>query len=123
MRRDFRFILVLTVSIVIALGCTAVQAGQGKIMETLKGSGLHEDCEELTPGQVLDYQFESSKPLDFNIHYHDDSGISYPVKKDNIAKDQGVFRPDKKQFYCLMWTNPGSTPVEISYTKMIRKEQ
>jgi len=77
----------------------------------------------MAPGQILDYSFEATKPVDFNIHFHEDSGISYPIEKKGVSSDHGSFTPQKKQFYCLMWTNFQHEFVTLTYTYGVRKEQ
>jgi len=94
-----------------------------KIKEAIKPLGMHEDCMELMPNQMLDYSFESSNSLNFNIHYHDDSEIIYLVIADNTFKEHGSFCPEKQQYYCLMWTNPHNEIVNISYTYTARQMQ
>lgn len=57
--------------IITATGCAADMHYQAdhhhrqisKITETIKTSGIHEDCIELTPGLMLDHSFKSSKRL------------------------------------------------------------
>ena len=102
-------------------GCASLIAADKK-SETIKPSGIHEDCMELVPGQIMDYSFEASKPVDFNLHCHEDSGVSYEISKDRVSEDKGTFVCKKKQYYCLMWTNPGSEPVGLNYSYSIGKK-
>lgn len=117
--------------IITATGCAAAMHyhadhhhGQiSKITETIKPSGIHEDCIELMPGQILDYSFKSSKRVNFNIHYHENSDIIYSVTADNTSEEHGHFIPKKKQYHCLMWTNPNDESISITYTYNVRKSQ
>ncbi len=117
--------------IITAMGCAANMhhhAGHhheqtSKITETIKPSGMHEDCIELMPSQILDYSFESSNRVNFNIHYHENSDIIYFTAVDNTSKEYGSFNPKKKQYYCLMWTNPSNESISITYTYNVRKSQ
>lgn len=88
---------------------------------TVEPSKVHEDCVDLSPGKVLDYTFESLRPLDFNIHWHEDNKIAYPVKKDGISSDRGSFQPERQQYYCLMWTNPHREPVGLKYKYRVQE--
>lgn len=110
----FFFIFVL-----ITGGCASVNA-KDKTTETIKPSGVHEDCMELLKGQTLDYSFDSSKPLNFNIHYHESGGVFYVIKKDGISSDRGTYNAEKKQYYCFMWTNPSSEPVTLKYDYSVK---
>lgn len=103
-------------------GC-ATLAAKGRTAEVLKPSDDYEDCLELLPGQMLDYSFEASGPLDFNIHYHENHKIFYGVSKDADSKDAGSFVAKKDQYYCLMWTNKGSAPVTFVYKWSVPRQR
>jgi len=90
-------------------------------VEIIKPSGMHEDCFEMMPTDELEYFFESSNTLAFNIHYHLDSKIFYAVEKDNLTIDSGKFSPKIKEYYCLMWTNPHKEFVTLKYRYWIKK--
>lgn len=102
-------------------GCASLTAADKK-SETIKPSGIHEDCMEMVPGQILDYSFEASKPVDFNLHFHEDKDVSYEISKDRVSADKGTFVCKTKQHYCLMWTNPGPEPVSLNYSYLIGKK-
>ena len=114
--------IVLSCFIVLIAGGHAFLAAADNKSETIKPSGIHEDCMELVPGQILDYSFEASKPVDFNLHCHEDSGVSYEISKDRVTEDKGTFVCKKRQHYCLMWTNQGSEPVGLNYSYSIGKK-
>lgn len=79
-------------------------------------SGIHEDCLEVLPTQILDYSFEASKPVKFNIHYHLVEGTAYPVSIDKVSTRGGIFHPKKQQkYYCMEWKNPHSESVSLNY--------
>jgi hypothetical protein len=107
--------------VVITEGCASLGAAD-KTSETIKPSGIHEDCVELISGQILEYSFEASKPLNFNLHYHEDHDVVYGITKDGVSGDKGTFLCEKKQYYCLMWTNPGAEPVGLVYSYSIKEE-
>lgn len=82
----------------------------------LKPGGGHEECLELRAGQELKYSFTSNAPLDFNVHYHVGEEVFYPVKKDDSKKEDGTFKPETKQEYCLMWTNAAKKAAKLKYS-------
>ena len=43
-------------------------------------------------------------PVDFNVHYHVDKDVFYPVKRDGMRGDGGTFAAKVGQDYCWMWT-------------------
>ena len=53
--------------------------------------------------------------MDFNIHYHDRLQAHYPVVERHAQSVQGRFRAPHKDTYCLMWTNPESAEVDLTY--------
>jgi len=115
-------ITVLCCFMVFVAGLFSSLAAADNKSEIIKPSGIHEDCMELVPGDTLDYSFNASKPLDFNVHYHEDRNVVYVVTKDGASSDKGAYRCEKKQYYCLMWTNPGSESVSLTYSYGIKKK-
>ncbi len=89
---------------------------------TINPSLVYEDCVELFPRQVLAYAFDCTKSVDFNIHYREGSHLIYKMTKNNTTIHQGKFYTDKKQFYCLAWTNPHSSPTRLKYSFRVTKE-
>ena len=115
-------IIVLSCVMVFIAGAYAFLAAADDKSEIIKPSGIHEDCMELVPGDTLDYSFNASKPLDFNLHCHEDHNVVYGITKDGVPSDKGAFRCEKKQYYCLMWTNSGSESVSLTYSYSIKKK-
>jgi hypothetical protein len=118
----FKYIQIFFLLCLITSGC-ATLASKGRTSEILKPSEDYEDCLELLPGQTLDYSFEASDPLDFNIHCHEEHNIVYGVSKEAVSKDAGIFVADKDQYYCLMWTNKRSKPVSFVYKWRVPRQR
>lgn len=96
---------------------------------TIKASGSYEECIELRPGQIFDYEFDSSDFVNFNIHYHSVTGLYYPVDKKGVRFEKGTLDPGTHPFYtteqesyCLMWDNLNDGPVEVSYKCVLREK-
>ena len=115
-------LMVLSCFIAVITGGCASLVVADKTSETIKPSGIHEDCMELLSGQILEYSFEASKPVNFNVHYHEDQDVVYGITKDGVSGDKGTVHCEKKQYYCLMWTNPGAEPVGLVYSYSIKKK-
>ncbi len=75
----------------------------------------HEECVALAPGDRLQYRFESTAPLAFNIHYHEGKAVVMPVTRERVRADEGTFAPLVAQDYCLMW-EAGAQGTTIAYT-------
>jgi hypothetical protein len=94
---------------------------------TIKPNRSYEDCIEIQSGQTLEYSFTADKPIHFNIHYHGEDGIEYPVNKKKISELSGELKVGGQPYYiegnddfCLMWQNPHDTPVDSTCTITIK---
>lgn len=89
----------------------------------------HEDCVVLKNGQVLVCQFSSDGPLDFNIHYHTEHEVQYPVVQREITEYWGIFDPEKEnlnleneEYFCMMWENKDVSRVRLSYEFTVKEK-
>jgi len=65
---------------------------------------MHEECQRVEAGHKRRYNWRSDAPVDFNIHYHKETEVFYPVKRDAMRGDGGTFRAKTAEDYCWMWT-------------------
>src|SRR5215471_13027122 len=75
-----------------------------KFAVSLEGGGEHEECVRLEAGQSVHYYWRASGPVDFNIHFHREGEVSYPVKRAAMRGDGGIFTAKSAEDYCWMWT-------------------
>ncbi len=87
----------------------------------------YEECVELLPSHVMEYSFKASKPVDFNIHYHGEEKVFYPVSKVDVNQWRGTIDVSSQSYYkkeledfCLMWQNPHSDRVIVTFDYEIR---
>ena len=73
-----------------------------------------EECLQLKPGDRVLFTFESTEPVDFNIHYHEGSAVVMPVVREKTRADAGIYAPSIAQGYCLMW-EAGAAGAAIDY--------
>jgi hypothetical protein len=71
---------------------------------TLEPGQMHEECLRVEKGEKRRYLWKSSAPVDFNIHYHKEPEVFYPVKRDGMRGDGGTFIAKTGEDYCWMWT-------------------
>ncbi|MEO8674693.1 MAG: hypothetical protein ABI569_03890 [Casimicrobiaceae bacterium] len=71
----------------------------------IRPRGIAEECFDLQGGQTIGYAFESTAPVDFNIHFHRGKEVEYPVKRDQVQQADDRFEASSTQEFCLMWTN------------------
>ena len=81
---------------------------------------VHEECVRLAPGDRVDYSFDSSEPVAFNIHYHEGKAVVMPVSREASRADAGVFAPALAQHYCLRW-EAGPAGALIDYRIRLRR--
>jgi hypothetical protein len=64
---------------------------------------FHEECLRLAVGDHIEYDFSTTEPVAFNIHYHEGDAVLEPVVLEQVRADSGIFVPRIAQDYCLMW--------------------
>jgi hypothetical protein len=116
-----RYALSAGLLVMLMNGCVAVKetspehaVSSGKKVTIAAGS-FYEACDKWEPGQEVTYSFETSKAVDFNVHYHSHEGKVYPVKKDNTSSLAGNFEVQSAETHCSMWTNSQSSDVTLIY--------
>jgi hypothetical protein len=80
---------------------------------------IHEECLVLQPGERVEYRFESTEPVDFNIHYHEGNAVVMPLVREKSREDAGVYSVRIAQDYCLMW-EAGAAGATIDYRIRVR---
>ena len=83
---------------------------------------VHEECVELKPGDRLDFSFESTEPVDFNIHYHEGNAVVMPLVREKSREDAGMYSVRIAQDYCLMW-EAGAAGAVIDYRIRVRRPE
>lgn len=73
-----------------------------------------ERCFDLGTGDSVRYSFQSSEPVNFDLHFHSGDTTRYPVKKDGVSEGRGVYTAREPQKYCLSWANPDRSTVDVT---------
>lgn len=84
-----------------------VAVGPGKFMEL---------CGKLDAGTAVDWRFQASERVDFNIHYHEGDRVRTPAQANQRRSSAGVLHVASSRDYCWMWTNKTSAPVDVAVT-------
>jgi hypothetical protein len=71
---------------------------------TLEPKAMHEECLRIEAGMKRRYHWKADAPVDFNIHYHRETEVFYPLKRDGMRGDGGTFAAKTGEDYCWMWT-------------------
>lgn len=72
-----------------------------------------EVCGTLARGETVQWSFASAVPLEFNIHYHQDRKVEYPVEPHATAQASGRLVAAVRQDYCWMWSHRGTVAGEL----------
>ncbi len=73
-----------------------------------------EECFKLDQGERIEYQFQATAELDFNLHTHRGGAIVTPVNIERTREQAGIFTSPGAEDYCMMWTNQRGVPVSIT---------
>jgi hypothetical protein len=77
---------------------------------------MREACIKFTAGDTVQYRFESAHEVNFDIHYHPDSGTQFKERKDAVMQVAGEFNSEKTQPYCFTWKNKHELDKEWNIT-------
>ena len=87
----------------------------------LKPGKPHEKCMVMDAGQKLEYRFEATAKINFNLHYDKGDAMYYPVKLDRTLGESGIYETKSREKYCLVWENRGDADVEVNYSYRVSK--
>lgn len=77
---------------------------------------MREACIKFTAGDTVQYRFESEHEVNFDIHYHPDSGTQFKERKDAVMQIASEFKSETTQPYCFTWKNKHELDKEWSIT-------
>lgn len=110
--------LALCTSLAFALANAEAPAAKPVI---LKPGKPHEKCMVLDSGQKLEYRFESTAKVNFNLHYNKGDSMYYPIKLDRTTGESGLYEARAREKYCLVWENRTDADVELNYSYKVGK--
>ncbi len=73
----------------------------------------------LSPADRLEYAFEASEPVDFDLRYDEGSVVVAPMVRDRSLADAGVFVARIARDYCLVW-EAGPAGAFVDYRLRLR---
>jgi hypothetical protein len=98
---------------IVAAGDVVAQDGARSFSHAVSPRGFAEECFELAGGKSIGYGFESSAPVDFNIHFHRGNDVVYPARADAVRRADERFTAPSTEEFCLMWTNRAPERVTV----------
>jgi hypothetical protein len=78
-----------------------------------------EVCGKVAPGQDIQWRYEASAALEFNIHYHVGKNVKYPLRTTAQSAD-GELRVASSEDHCWMWVNKGDTAAVFKLALSVR---
>jgi hypothetical protein len=79
----------------------------------------HEACAQMRPGDRLDWRYESSTPLAFDLRYREGNAVLAPIVRSDSTADSGTYEARLAASYCLGFeAGPGGAIV--SYRMLLR---
>jgi len=67
---------------------------------------IMEHCTGIEKNVLISYQSFSAHPVNFSVHFHQGSGLLFPVPQRLVTDTSGSFMADKTGAYCFVWENP-----------------
>ena len=92
----------------------AQQGPAGEIQMELQPSQHYEVCLVMARNETITYTYQANQPLDFNIYYHKDDVVHFPVRNTGFLGLSDSFVAPAAQTYCLLWTNPQAVSATLS---------
>lgn len=80
----------------------------------IQSGKIAEECFALAAEERIDYQFEATAGVDFNLHTHRGGQIVTPVDVKRTRAQAGIFASPRAEEYCMMWTNVSAIPAHIT---------
>lgn len=78
-----------------------------------------ETCVDLVVGDRLDYRYEASEPVHFDIRYRAGGAVVAPIVRERSRRDSGIFEARLRERYCLDW-EAGAAGAMLDYVIEIR---
>lgn len=68
-------------------------------------NAMGEVCRMFEHGGVVNLEYSSQYPVNFNIHHHSETGTTFPIKHEGKTEHQDSFIAQPGREYCFMWEN------------------
>ena len=127
MKRNVLLIVLTGLIAVLISGCAA-KDGESPTHDEMKGKKVtistgdyFEACDLFSPGTTVEYFFTSTKPVIFDVHFHDKRSKKFAVDQQLTDNASGSFVVEKKAHYCCMWENKNAKAAKLTYGMQVKK--
>lgn len=127
MRKGFIVLVIFSVAAFMLSGCSAKgeKASHGDISGTtidIATGDFFEACDNWAPGDKVNFAFTSTKPVMFNVHYHQKTSKKYAIKQTLVDKFEGSFIVESDDIHCCMWKNENQNYITLTYQMSVEKQ-
>lgn len=78
-----------------------------------------EDCTDIHVGDRIDFRFEATAKIDFDLYYRQGIAVLIPLSRRQTTADSGVFNASIPGRYCLAW-KAGAAGALVTYHVLVR---
>jgi hypothetical protein len=127
MKKTLFSLLIVAVAALFIHGCAAKEekAAHGDVSGktiTIATGDFFEACDKWTPGDKVNFTFTSSKPVMFDVHYHEKHAKAYAIEQTLVDKFEGSFIVKSEDIHCCMWKNDNDKFVTLTYDMTVEKQ-
>ena len=128
MRKGLIVLVIVSFAALFLSGCAAKDGEvahediKGKTI-TIATGDFFEACDKWTPGDKVNFTFTSSKPVVFNVHYHEKHAKMYSIKDTLVDEFDGSFVVESENIHCCMWKNDNSKYITLTYDMSIEPQE
>jgi hypothetical protein len=127
MKKTLFSLLIIAVAALFINGCAAKEekAAHGDVSGksiTIATGDFFEACDKWAPGDKVNFTFTSSKPVMFDVHYHEKHAKVYAIEQTLVDKFEGSFIVKSEDIHCCMWKNDNDKFVTLTYDMSVEKQ-
>ena len=102
--------------------CATTPGSDARVVDGLAIApyGIHDECFDLAAGDRLDYRYEASAPIDFDIRYREANAVVSPIVRPHSTADSDILEVVVPARYCAEW-QAAADPVTIGYRLLVRR--
>lgn len=113
----------VALALALLAGCAQapLQPGETRTVTAMPLTPYEErgECVRLAAGDRLEYAFEASEPVAFEIRYREGAAVLAPIVRDGSRGDSGMFAARLDRDYCLAW-EAGPAGALVDYRLRLR---
>ncbi len=80
---------------------------------------IRDECVRLAQGDRLDYTFDATEPVAFELRYREGAAALSPIARGPVRSDGGVYQAPFAREFCLVW-EAGPAGALVDYRLRLR---